>query len=513
MSEAGKRDKALRIIFAVEDEDERAAFTALAEGAFPGCKLFFPSDIAEVEKLYSSDSADAIVTDFRFHAGALADWLTFWPLPAILLVDPEDDLERVGKTIRDEAALFVQRMPELGHVRALPLLIRKALNVRESVARQNAHLQMTEHQYLNLLQAVPDVVYTLDGKGRFIYLNDAIRNLGYEPSALIGRHFSEIIHPEDVDRVSRAEVTKPLQGMVTGDEGAPKLFDERRSGKRMTRNLEVRLKLGEGIDGYRDTSINSYGEISCSGYPLPEFEGMELGTIGIIRDITVRKERDHALETALTSKEILLKEIHHRVKNNLQVVSSLLNIHETEIVDDVARQVFVKCQTNIQTMAMVHEVLYRSLDFEGVEMQPYFERLVEYLSSVYEGDYRGISSEVEAGTISLDLDAAIPVALIVNELVSNCLKHAFPAGSRGRILVSLREDGGSFVLAVEDDGVGIPKGGDAPSKEAESGVGAELVHALVGQLRGELARGEGASGKGARVSIRIPHECPRSPSP
>jgi PAS domain S-box-containing protein len=509
LSEAGRRDAAPRIIFAVEDEEERSAFSAVAEMAFPGCELFFPSAIAEVEKLYSSDSADAIVTDFRFHAGALADWLTFWPLPAILLVDPDDDLERVGKTIRDEAALFIQRMPKLGHIKALPLLVRKALNVRESVARQNAHLQMTEHQYMNLLQAIPDVVYTLDGKGRFIYLNDAVRSIGYEPAALIGKHFSEIIHPEDINRISRAEATRELLGKVTGDAAAPKLFDERRSGRRMTRNLEVRLKLGEKFEGYRDASINSYGEINCSGYPLPEFEGLELGTIGIIRDITIRKERDQALEVALSSKEILLKEIHHRVKNNLQVISSLLNIHEAGIVDDMARQVFVKCQTNIQTMAMVHEVLYRSLDFEGVEMQPYFERLVEYLSSVYEGDHRGISSEVDAGGISLDLDGAIPVALIVNELVSNCLKHAFPAGPNGSIRVSLREDQDSFALAVEDDGVGMPERGGAASKEAEPGIGAELVLALVGQLRGKLERGTGASGKGTRVSIRIPRERPR----
>jgi two-component sensor histidine kinase len=273
----------------------------------------------------------------------------------------------------------------------------------------------------------------------------------------------------------------------------------------MTRNLEVRLKLGEGLKEYRDASINSYGEINCSGYPLPEFEGMELGTIGIIRDVTIRKERDRALEIALASKEILLKEIHHRVKNNLQVVSSLLNIHEAGITDDKARGVFVKCQTHIQTMAMVHEVLYRSLDFEGVEMQPYFERLVDYLLSVYEGEYRGISSAVEAEGMMLGLDGAIPIALVVNELVSNCLKHAFPAGSVGRVLVALREEGDSLELAVEDDGVGC--GGETESPDGgEPGIGTELVHALVGQLHGELSRGPGPSGKGTRVAIRIPDE-------
>lgn len=182
MGETARRGAALRIIFAVDGEDERRAFSSTFASSDSNLEIFYPADIAEVENLYSNDRADAIVTDFRFHGGALADWLTFWPLPAILLVDPDDDMGRVEKTVRDEAALFVFRLPAHGHLRAIPLLIRKALNVRESVARQNAHLQMSEHQYMNLLQAIPDIVYIIDGKGNFIYVNDAIRLIGYEPS-------------------------------------------------------------------------------------------------------------------------------------------------------------------------------------------------------------------------------------------------------------------------------------------------------------------------------------------
>jgi two-component sensor histidine kinase/PAS domain-containing protein len=514
LSDAFKRERALRVIFAVGDDEEGSAFSSAMAAAAPGCELFFPSSIAEVEALYSSDRADAIVTDFRFHGGALADWLTFWPLPTILLVDPSDDLDRVGRTVRDEAALFVQRMPAFGHVRVLPLLIRKALNLRESTARQNAHLQMSEHQYLNLLQAVPDIVYTLDSKGKFIYLNEAVRSLGYEPASLIGRHFSVLVHPEDVPRVSRDEAVPPLLGTTTGEGRAPKLFDERRSGKRMTRNLEVRLRLGDLVEDYKLASVTSYGEINCSGFALPEFEGSELGTVGIIRDVTVRKGHDLALEAALASREVLLKEIHHRVKNNLQVVSSLLNIQEPGIVDEASRKVFVECQTQIQTMAMVHEVLYRSSSMAGVEMRPYFELLVDYLSSVYDGEYKGVSCAAEAEGVTLDLDDAIPVALIVNELVSNCLKHAFPEGRKGRIRVSMREEGEDWVLEVEDDGVGIAgQGSSAPRSEAkEPGIGTELVQALSGQLRGALSRGPGAvsssgspsSGPGTLVTMRFP---------
>jgi two-component sensor histidine kinase len=510
VSQAFGRDRALRIIFAIEDEGERSAFSELMKAENPDCELFFPSAIADVETLYSNDRADAIVTDFRFHAGALADWLTFWPLPTVLLVDAEDDMERVDKTVRDEAALFLQRMPNLGHLRALPLMIRKALNLRESTARQNAHLQMTEHQYLNLLQAIPDIVYTLDSDGRFVYLNDAVRSIGYEPAKLIGRHFSEIVHPDDMTRVSRNEVVPALAGTATGDAGSPKLFDERRSGNRMTRNLELRLKFGDLTDAYRLGSVTAYGEISSSGFALPEFEGRALGTVGIIRDITVRKEHALALEAALEAKEVLLKEIHHRVKNNLQVVSSLLHIQEAAIVDEGSRKVFVECQTQIQTMAMVHEVLYRSSGLESLDMQSYFEQLLDYLSNVYDGGYRGIAFSVEASLVSLGIDTAIPVALIVNELVSNCMKHAFPEGRTGRVRVSMRADGDAWFLEVEDDGIGIDGAVDLKTDPdgRRTGIGTELVQALAGQLRGVLVRSSGAltglAGPGTIVSMRFP---------
>jgi PAS domain S-box-containing protein len=509
MGKSALRDSTLKVIFAVEGEDERSRFSIAIKESSPDCKIFFPSNIAEVESLYSKDGADVIVTDFHFHGGALADWITFWPLPAVLLVDPGDDLSRVERTTSDEAALFAQRMPDMGHIRALPLLIKKALNVRESVTRQNAHLQMTEHQYMNLLQAIPDIVYILDGHGHFVYLNDAVRAIGYEPASLMGKHFSEIIHPDDFPKVCREEVLKPIFGMKTGDAAAPKLFDERRSGKRMTRNLEVRLKHGDLIDDYHVGSVTSYGEVSCSGYALPEFEGLDLGTVGIIRDVTIRKEHEQALESALASREVLLKEIHHRVKNNLQVVSSLLNIQETAIVDESDRKVFVDCQTQIQTMSMVHEVLYRSSSFEGVEMQSYFERLVDYLSSVYEALNRGIGWKVEAMGVSLNLDDAIPVALIVNELVSNCMKHAFPGGKQGRIIVSMREipapgekspSEPSWLLVVEDDGIGFDRSRAAELNKT-AGIGTELVQALSGQLRGVLERGPGSGGSGAMVSV------------
>jgi two-component sensor histidine kinase/PAS domain-containing protein len=491
----------VRIIFAVGNEEERSAFSKIAKDAGFG-EVYFPRDIADVEKLYSTDSAEAIVTDFSFHSGAFADWLTFWPLPAILLTDSGDDPERIERTIRDESSVFVRRDPEGAYLSLLPLLIRKVLNIRESLTRQNAHIQLTEHQYMNLLQAIPDIVYILDGNGCFMYLNDSIRSLGFEPAKLIGKHFSEIIHPADVAKVSRLEVLQSYDGVVTGPDGAPKLFDERRAGPRMTRNLELRLRHNMEGDDYHFASVNAYGEVSCAGWKLPEYENMDLGTVGIIRDITARKEYEKDLERALAAKEILLKEIHHRVKNNLQVVSSLLNLQENVVEDASARKVFLECQTQVQSMAMVHEVLYRSDNFEGVEMQKYFERLSEYLSGVYEGAYRGIRCSVSAKGLSLDLDSAIPVALIVNELVSNSFKHAFPDMRKGGISISLAEKEKQLELVVCDDGVGFEaaKGAKEPSS-AQGGIGSELVQALTAQLHGEIER---RSERGARTVIHFP---------
>ncbi len=472
----------IRLIFAVGSEGERAAFASVM-GEDGCCVVHFPKDIAEVERLFSSDAADAIVTDFSFHNGAFADWLTFWPLPAVLLVDPDDELERIEHTIRDEASLFIERDPEGRYLRRLPALVRKVLNIRESITRQNAHLKMTEHQYMNLLQAVPDIVYILDGEGRFIYLNDSVRKLGFEPAKLIGKHFSEIVHPSDVPKVSRHEVLRSFSGIQTGPDNAPKLFDERRAGQRMTRNLEVRLRRNVDADGYLYAAVNSYGEVSCTGWKLPEYENLDLGTVGIIRDITARKEHEKELERALAQKEILLKEIHHRVKNNLQVVSSLLNLQENVVEDESARKVFLECQTQIQSMAMVHEVLYRSENFEGVEMQKYFERLIDYLSGVYEGAYRGVRHEVDAPAANIDLDEAIPVALIVNELVSNSFKHAFPDGREGCIRVAMRPRERGWELVVSDDGVGFAA---TRNPAREHGLGTELVNALTAQLHGFL---------------------------
>jgi len=498
----------IRVLYAAGDEAERAAVAAIRDADL---EISFPAGVPEIEARIAAGTADVIVTDFSFAAGGFADWLSLWPLPAVLLVNPGADPARAESAVRDESSVFLVRDPAGEWLRYLPAQIRKIRNMRESITRHNAFLSITERQYLNLLQAIPDIVYMLDGNGNFLYLNESIRSLGWEPSKLIGQHFSRIVHPDDVPNISKEFVLDRYTGTVTGPEQAPKLFDERRSGSRMTRNLEVRLVHGfQSADPFLG-SVNAYGEVSSTGMELPEYENLRVGTVGIIRDITHRKEHQRKLESDLEAKEILLKEIHHRVKNNLQVVSSLLNLQENSVNDDSVRGVFLECQTQIQSMAMVHEQLYRSMDLEGVEMEPYLERLAEYLSGIYEAAYQGVEYRVQAPGVRVDLDTAIPLGIITNELVSNSFKHAFPGGRTGKVFIGIHDRGTSWELEVSDDGVGFSGSKERPACGSEhdrrcypsfsSGLGTELVTALASQIKGSERKVDDG---GARTYILFP---------
>jgi len=221
---------------------------------------------------------------------------------------------------------------------------------------------------------------------------------------------------------------------------------------------------------------------------MPELRGAPGGTIGVIRDVTQRRVNEDALKRDLRSREVLLREIHHCVKNNLQVVSSLFNLQQHAVEDARAQAVFLECQTQIQSMALVHEQIYQRAELDGVGAAGYVESLVRYLAGVYEAEWRGVSVSVDAkGELRLDLDSAIPAAIIVNELVSNAFKHAFPDGRKGAVRVRVDLSAvGEAIIEVADDGVGFAASMAAKAPDAPRSLGLDLVQALARQLRGEL---------------------------
>ncbi|MBI5409631.1 MAG: sensor histidine kinase [Nitrospirae bacterium] len=190
------------------------------------------------------------------------------------------------------------------------------------------------------------------------------------------------------------------------------------------------------------------------------------------------------LRASLGEKDILLKEIHHRVKNNMQVVSSLLNLQADQIEDRRYVEMFNESRNRIRAMALVHEKLYQSSDLANINFNDYIASLAKSLLMFYGKNYGGVSMKIDALDINLAIDAAIPCGLIINELISNSLKHAFPEGRKGAVLISFKKTDNEYELTVSDDGAGIPEGFDVSKTKS---LGLQLVSNLVEhQLQGRL---------------------------
>jgi PAS domain S-box-containing protein len=236
--------------------------------------------------------------------------------------------------------------------------------------------------------------------------------------------------------------------------------------------------------------------------PIQSANGHYLGRLIILHDISELKQAEEqiklqisALESAskqikasLEEKEILLKEIHHRVKNNLQVVSSLLNLQSRYIKDEEAIKVFEESQKRVEVMALIHEKLYLSKDLTSINFSEYTKGLIIDLFESYGVNYRDIKLNIDINNTSLGIDAAIPCALIINELISNSLKYAFPkrtdsGESQNEISVKFCNEQDKYTLIISDNGVGLPEGFDLQNSKS---LGLRLVYILTKQLNGNL---------------------------
>jgi two-component sensor histidine kinase len=214
----------------------------------------------------------------------------------------------------------------------------------------------------------------------------------------------------------------------------------------------------------------------------------------IATDITERKETEAQLRKALLEREMLLKEVHHRVKNNMQLVISLLSLQTRYIEDGVATKVLEDTQNRIMTIAMLHEKLYHSENLGRIDCGDYLREIVDHLCGLYDTSQTEVTTCIE-GDVQTGTDTAIPCGMIINELVSNALKHGFPQGRAGQVCVDLRCDAaGSYILTVSDNGVGVKEDLDMDNPQS---LGLQLVASLVQQIDGtvEIDRGEGTTFK------------------
>lgn len=201
-------------------------------------------------------------------------------------------------------------------------------------------------------------------------------------------------------------------------------------------------------------------------------------------EIAERRRAEVQVTASLREKEILLREIHHRVKNNLQIISALLHLQSDSVRDEESLSLFRVSQERIKAMALVHEKLYKSKDLASIDFGEYVENLTRHLALSYVEDPQRIAVKADAGSFALDIEEAIPCGLIINELISNSLKHAFPGGRSGEITVSCHADAAGMVtVEVRDTGIGLPSGLDLLDTDT---LGLQIVAMLVRQLRGTI---------------------------
>ena len=197
-----------------------------------------------------------------------------------------------------------------------------------------------------------------------------------------------------------------------------------------------------------------------------------------------QKRAENRLEKALREKEVLLKEIHHRVKNNLQIISSLLNLQSRRIKDPHTLEIFRESCDRVQLMALLHEKLYGAVDLAQLDFNDYLHSLAGMMLLSYSSKSRNVTIDFQLHEgLHLGLDVAVPLGLVASELISNSLKHAFPKGGRGRITLELNQMGSEYALRVSDDGQGLP---EDFSMEDPSSLGLRLVKMLAEQLEADL---------------------------
>ncbi len=328
----------------------------------------------------------------------------------------------------------------------------------------------------NIVESSNDAIITLSLNGIITSWNKGAEQIyGYSSKEIIGEDVS-IVAPENL--------------------------------KNETKKLIEKVKLGKKIQYYRTSRLRKDGKLIYVSIALsPVFDASrELVAISaIVRDITLHIESENSQVKAEKAKK---KEIHHRIKNNLQVISSLLDLQAEKfknrecIKDSEVLEAFRESQDRVITMALIHEELYKGEGFETLDFSTYIRELVENLFQTYVLNSKNIHLHIDMEeNIFLDMDTAIPLGIIVNELVSNSLKHAFIGRAEGRIHIKLRrEESGerinsmeeskydgckstSLILRVSDDGIGIPKSIDL---ENPNSLGIQLVTTLVDQLAGEL---------------------------
>lgn len=347
-----------------------------------------------------------------------------------------------------------------------------ALLALNRVKARSAGALAYERQLFNtLMDQVPVPIFFKDRDGRLLRVNPAYAEfVGWEhPEELVGRS-DEDLFPEEFTAGQRALEERIME-----------------SGQGVENNLEEHPQ-GDGTSRW----------YLVTKMPWEGKDGSAVGIVGISREVTEEIEAKERLQRALKDREVLLREVHHRTKNNLQLVVSMLNLQQHVLVAESAREALDQAKSRVHSMAMLHEHLHKSPDVGQLKLGDYLEAVVAHATGLARSGL-SLSVETKSDGCLVDLEQAVHIGLIVNELVTNAVKHAFPDQDQGAIVLTVREEVEEVLISVEDNGKGMVSGGLAD----HGSMGMQIVNALTEQIGATIAL-EGDHG--TRWLLRVPEQ-------
>ncbi|WP_052374150.1 PAS domain S-box protein [Methanobacterium sp. SMA-27] len=335
--------------------------------------------------------------------------------------------------------------------------------------RKEAEKELIEskNRLFDIIDFLPDPTFAINSRGEVIAWNRAIEAItGFRAEDMLGK--------------GNYEYALPIYGIRR-----PILIDLVTDPNKVIEKQYSKIKRWEdGIYGQTNAPLKGINRILWGkAVPLYNDKGIITGAIEVIRDITESKKAEKEVIDSLHEKELLIKEIHHRVKNNMQIVSSLLNLQTNYVDEKETVDVLKESQNRVRSMAMIHEELYRSGDLTHINFVNYVQNLIQKLLYAYNIDATIIKPILKIENINLNMETAVPCGLIISELVSNSLKYAFPNGMAGEIYISLKSKEDKFELVIRDNGIGLPENFDFNKLDS---LGLLLVKNLTDQIDGDL---------------------------
>jgi len=351
-------------------------------------------------------------------------------------------------------------------------VISSMIDISEQVRTEN-ELKSSEDKWQFVLEGNGDGVWDWDIKHNIVFCSlSYLEMLGYAQDEFSQPgDWESNLHPDD-----RHHVIKTLNDHVTGENLNPY-------------SIEYRIKCKD--QGYK--WILGRGKVMSR-----DEYGIGTRMIGTHMDISVSKRAEELLRRSLHEKEILLSEIHHRVKNNMAVISGLLSLQEVYFEEEQSRALFLESQNRIKSMALIHEKLYQSDNFTQIGFEAYIRDLIDNIKRSYGTTNKTISIRTEIVDGYLDLNNAVPCALIMNELLSNVYKHAFSNRSKGEVLIRFIHEEDEYRMEVADNGVGA----DQARMRKSGSLGYTLIDALVKQLRGRMEVISGSDGTRVKICFQ-----------